>query len=201
MARGVNKVILVGNMGQDPETKFMPSGGAVTNVSIATSESWKDKTTGQPQERTEWHRVVFFNRLAEIAGEYLRKGSKVYVEGSLRTRKWQDQSGQDRYTTEIVASEMQMLDSRGDGAGMGGQAMGGQNQGGYAPPQQAPAMQQRAPQQQAPQQQAPQPMQQQQQASPQQGGYQQQPAQQQQPQQQAPQQPQSFDNFDDDIPF
>jgi len=201
MARGVNKVILVGNLGQDPETKFMPSGGAVTNVSIATSESWKDKNTGQPQERTEWHRVVFFNRLAEIAGEYLRKGGKVYVEGSLRTRKWQDQSGQDRYTTEIVASEMQMLDSRGDGAGMGSQAMGGQNQGGYAPPQQAPAMQQRAPQQQAPQQQAPQPMQQQQQASPQQGGYQQQPAQQQQPQQQAPQQPQSFDNFDDDIPF
>ena len=93
MARGVNKVILVGNLGQDPETKFMPSGGAVTNVSIATSESWKDKTTGQPQERTEWHRVVFFNRLAEIAGEYLRKGSKVYVEGSLRTRKWQDQGG------------------------------------------------------------------------------------------------------------
>lgn len=118
MARGINKVILVGNLGQDPETRFMPSGGAVTNVSIATSESWKDKQTGQPQERTEWHRVVFFNRLAEIAGEYLKKGSKVYVEGSLRTRKWQGQDGQDRYTTEIVASEMQMLDSRGgDSAG------------------------------------------------------------------------------------
>ncbi len=134
MARGVNKVILVGNCGQDPETKYMPSGNAVTNVSIATSESWKDKQTGQPQERTEWHRVVFFNRLGEIAGEYLRKGSKVYVEGSLRTRKWQDQSGQDRYTTEIVASEMQMLDSR-QGAG------GGYPQQGGAPAQQAPQQQ------------------------------------------------------------
>lgn len=117
MARGVNKVILVGNLGNDPETKYMPSGGAVTNITVATSESWKDKNTGQAQERTEWHRVVFFNKLAEIAGEYLRKGSKVYVEGSLRTRKWQDQSGQDRYTTEIVANEMQMLDSRGGAAG------------------------------------------------------------------------------------
>ena len=114
MTQGINKVILVGNCGQDPDTKFMPNGNAVTNISIATSESWKDKQTGQQQERTEWHKVVFFNRLGEIAGEYLRKGSKVYVEGSLRTRKWQDQSGQDRYTTEIVASEMQMLDSRGD---------------------------------------------------------------------------------------
>lgn len=112
MARGINKVILIGNIGQDPEVKSMPNGNAVTNATIATSESWKDKQTGQQQDRTEWHRVVFFNRLAEIAGEYLRKGSKVYVEGSLRTRKWQDQSGQDRYTTEIVASEMQMLDSR-----------------------------------------------------------------------------------------
>ena len=117
MARGVNKVILVGNCGQDPESRYMPSGNAVTNVSIATSETWKDKQTGQPQERTEWHWVVFFNRLGEIAGEYLRKGSKVYVEGSLRTRKWQDQSGQDRYTTEIIASEMQMLDSRQSGGG------------------------------------------------------------------------------------
>jgi single-strand DNA-binding protein len=113
MARGINKVILIGNLGNDPETRYTQSGSAVTNISLATSETWKDKQTGQPQERTEWHRVVFFNRLAEIAGEYLRKGSKVYVEGSLRTRKWQDQSGQDRYTTEIVASEMQMLDSRG----------------------------------------------------------------------------------------
>ncbi len=127
MARGINKVILIGNLGNDPETRYMPSGGAVTNISLATSETWKDKQTGQPQERTEWHRIVFFNRLAEIAGEYLRKGSKVYVEGSLRTRKWQDQSGQDKYTTEIVANEMQMLDSRGGGQGM--------DQGGaYAPP-------------------------------------------------------------------
>jgi single-strand DNA-binding protein len=113
MARGINKVILVGNLGKDPEGKFMPNGNAVTNITIATSESWKDKQTGQQQERTEWHRVVFFNRLAEIATEYLKKGSKVYLEGSLRTRKWQAQDGQDRYTTEIVASEMQMLDSRG----------------------------------------------------------------------------------------
>ncbi|MBT7437282.1 MAG: single-stranded DNA-binding protein [Cellvibrionales bacterium] len=112
MARGINKVILVGNLGKDPEGKFMPNGNAVTNIAIATSESWKDKQTGQQQERTEWHRVVFFNRLAEIATEYLKKGSKVYIEGSLRTRKWQAQDGQDRYTTEIVASEMQMLDSR-----------------------------------------------------------------------------------------
>lgn len=105
-------------MGNDPESNELPSGGAVTNISVATSESWKDKKTGQQQERTEWHRVVFFNRLAEIANEYLKKGSKVYVEGSLRTRKWQDKQGQDRYTTEIVASEMQMLDSKdasGDG--------------------------------------------------------------------------------------
>ena len=114
MARGVNKVILVGNCGQDPETRVIPSTGAsVTNLSLATSESWKDRVTGDQQERTEWHRVVFFNRLAEIAGEYVRKGSKLYIEGSLRTRKWQGQDGQDRYTTEIVGSEMQMLDSRG----------------------------------------------------------------------------------------
>lgn len=110
MARGINRVILIGNLGNDPETKFLPSGGAVTNISLATSEAWKDRQTGQMQERTEWHRVVFFNKLAEIAGEYLKKGSKVYVEGSLRTRKWQGQDGQDRFTTEIVASEMQMLD-------------------------------------------------------------------------------------------
>ncbi|RLA20033.1 MAG: single-stranded DNA-binding protein [Gammaproteobacteria bacterium] len=113
--RGVNKVIIVGNMGKDPEVRYMPSGGAVTNITIATSEVWKDKQTGNNQERTEWHRVVFFNKLAEIAGEYLKKGSKVYIEGSLRTRKWQGQDGQDRYTTEIVASEMQMLDSRSGG--------------------------------------------------------------------------------------
>ncbi|MGD8589308.1 MAG: single-stranded DNA-binding protein [Chromatiales bacterium] len=116
MARGINKVILIGNLGRDPETRYMPSGGAVTTVTLATSDTWKDKNTGEPQERTEWHRVVFFNRLGEIAGEYLKKGSKVYVEGSLRTRKWQGQDGQDRYTTEIVASEMQMLDSKGGGS-------------------------------------------------------------------------------------
>lgn len=122
MARGINKVILVGNVGQDPEVKYMPSGGAVTNISVATSESWKDKNTGQQQERTEWHRVVFFGRLAEIAGEYLRKGSQVYIEGSLRTRKWQGQDGQDRYTTEIVVDvtgTMQMLGGRNDGGSAG----------------------------------------------------------------------------------
>ncbi|MEJ2360742.1 MAG: single-stranded DNA-binding protein [Gammaproteobacteria bacterium] len=113
MARGVNKVILIGNLGRDPEVRYMPNGQAVANVAIATSESWKDKNTGEQQERTEWHRVVFFRRLAEIAGEYLKKGSKVYIEGKLQTRKWQDNQGQDRYTTEIVANEMQMLDSRG----------------------------------------------------------------------------------------
>lgn len=111
-SKGVNKVILIGNLGADPETRYMPSGGAVTNIRLATSESWKDKNTGDTQERTEWHRVVFFNRLAEIAAEYLRKGSQVYIEGSIRTRKWQGQDGQDRYTTEIVANEMQMLGGR-----------------------------------------------------------------------------------------
>lgn len=141
MARGINKVILIGNLGQDPETRYMPSGGAVTNLTIATSESWKDKQTGQPQERTEWHRVVFYNRLAEIAGEYLKKGSKVYIEGSLRTRKWQDKNtGADRYITEIVANEMQMLDSRGGGEGMGGgQGYAQQTRAQQAPAQQAPA--------------------------------------------------------------
>jgi len=145
-SRGINKVILVGNLGNDPEHRVLPSGGGVTNISIATSETWKDKNTGQQQERTEWHRVVFFNRLAEIAAEYLRKGSKVYVEGSLRTRKWQDQSsGQDRYSTEIVANEMQMLDSRGAGGdggyggGMGGGAGGGNYQPAAAAPSPAPA--------------------------------------------------------------
>lgn len=142
-SRGVNKVILVGNLGADPETRFMPSGGSVTNVRLATSETWKDKQTGQPQERTEWHRVVFFNRLAEVAGEYLKKGSKIYVEGSIRTRKWQDQSGQDRYTTEIVGNEMQMLDSRGSSGGTGGG--GGYDQsypeasGGFEPAGNSPA--------------------------------------------------------------
>jgi single-strand DNA-binding protein len=177
MARGINKVILVGNVGQDPETKAMPSGNAVTNISVATSESWTDKASGQRQERTEWHRVVFFNRLAEIAGQYLRKGSKVYVEGSLRTRKWQDQSGQDRYTTEIVANEMQMLDSRGDGMG------GGDYQNSPAPAQNA--YHQGGGQQQAPQQNT------YQQSAPQQNTY----------QQPAPPQGGGFDDFDDDIPF
>ncbi len=116
MARGVNKAIIVGHLGRDPEVRYSASGAAVANVSIATTESWKEKQTGENNERTEWHRVVFFGRLAEIAGEYLKKGSQVYVEGRLQTRKWQDQSGQDRYTTEIVANDMQMLGSRG-GAG------------------------------------------------------------------------------------
>ncbi len=113
MARGINKVILVGNVGVDPDVRYLPNGNAVTTLSVATSESWKDKTTGEKQERTEWHRVVCFNRLGEIAGEYVRKGSKLYVEGSLRTRKWQDPQGQDKYTTEIVANDIQMLDSKG----------------------------------------------------------------------------------------
>lgn len=112
MARGINKVILIGNLGNDPEVRAMPSGGFVSMISLATSESWKDKNTGQQQDRTEWHRVVFFNRLAEIVRDYLKKGSKVYIEGKLQTRKWQDKQGQDRYTTEIIANELQMLDSR-----------------------------------------------------------------------------------------
>jgi single-strand DNA-binding protein len=120
MARGINKVILVGNLGKDPETRYMPSGKAVTNFSIATSESWKDKQTGEQKEQTEWHNIVMYDRLAEIAAEYLRKGSQVYVEGRLRTRKWQDKEGRDRYTTEIIANEMQMLGGRGGaGGGMG----------------------------------------------------------------------------------
>lgn len=113
--RGVNKVILIGTLGQDPEVKYLPSGGAVTNISVATSETWKDKNTGQKQEKTEWHRVVFFNKVAEIAGEYLKKGSQVYLEGSLRTRKWQAQDGTDRYSTEIVCDQMQMLGGRSEG--------------------------------------------------------------------------------------
>ncbi|MFP6792787.1 MAG: single-stranded DNA-binding protein [Pseudomonadales bacterium] len=123
MARGINKVILVGNLGRDPETRYMPSGGAVTNVSIATSKGWKDRDSGEQKERTEWHRIVFFNRLAEIAGEYLKRGSKVYIEGELRTRDW-EKDGQKHYTTEVVASEMQMLDSRGEMGG-GGSSSGG----------------------------------------------------------------------------
>lgn len=173
MSKGVNKVILIGNCGQDPETKYTGSGAAITNLSVATSESWKDKQTGEKQSRTEWHRVVFFNRLAEIAGEYLKKGSKVYIEGSLRTTKWQDQSGQDRYSTDIVVNEMQMLDSRGENGGQGG---GYQQAPQQRPPQQAP--------QQRPQQQ---------------GGH---PNQQQPAQHQEPQQGGGFDDdWDDDIPF
>jgi single-strand DNA-binding protein len=154
MARGINKVIIVGNVGGDPETRYMPSGSAVTNLTVATNESWKDKQTGEQKERTEWHRVAMFNRLAEIAAEYLRKGSQVYIEGKLRTRKWQDKSGQDRYTTEIIADEMQMLGGRGgsggggnfgggsqgggsQGGGQGGGQSGGQG-GGNAPPQPGP---------------------------------------------------------------
>ena len=120
MARGVNKVILVGNLGKDPEVRYMPSGNGVANVTLATTDSWKDKQSGEKQERTEWHNVVFYSRLAEIVGEYLKKGSQVYVEGRLQTRKWQDKSGNDRYTTEIIASDMQMLGSRGGSAGFSG---------------------------------------------------------------------------------
>jgi single-strand DNA-binding protein len=162
MARGVNKVILIGNLGVDPEVRYMPSGDAVTNVRIATTDTWRDKSSGEQREQTEWHSVVFFGKLAEIAGQYLRKGSKVYVEGSLRTRKWQGQDGQDRYTTEIRASDMQMLDSRGGGSaefdgpasqGVASQGPASRNgpppQGQGAPPQQrqAPAGQKPAQQQ------------------------------------------------------
>ena len=170
----INKVILVGNLGQDPEVKYMPSGGAVTNLSIATTDSWKDKSTGEKRENTEWHRVVFFNRLAEIAGEYLRKGSQIYVEGNLRTRSWED-NGVKKYSTEIVAREMQMLGSKGGGSS--DFAPQAQQQGGGAPQQQGGGQQYAQQGQQQPQQQA---------------------APQQQPQQAAPQ---NFDNFDDDIPF
>ncbi len=131
MARGVNKVILVGNLGADPEVKYMPNGNAVANVTLATSESWKDKQSGENKEKTEWHRVVFFRRLAEIAGEYLKKGSQIYIEGKLQTRKWQDKNGNDRYTTEIIANEMQMLGGRGGG--------GSADFGGTSASQSAPA--------------------------------------------------------------
>ncbi len=129
MARGVNKVILIGNLGADPEVRYTQSQSAVANLRIATSEQWRDKQTGENRENTEWHNVVMFGRLGEIAGEYLKKGSKVYVEGRLQTRKWQDKSGNDRYTTEIVANDMQMLDSRGDGGGGGN--FGGGDRGGF----------------------------------------------------------------------
>jgi len=203
MARGVNKVILIGTLGSDPEVRFMPNGNAVANISLATNESWKDKNTGQMQEKTEWHRVVVFGKLAEVAGEYLRKGSQVYFEGKLQTRKWQDQAtGQDKYTTEVVVDfggQMQMLGGRGDSAGA--PAGGFQAQ---QPAQQPGGFTQQAPQQQA----ASQQQQQQGGFQPQQGGFQ--PQQQAAPQQQGGFQPQrqapaappepSMD-FDDDIPF
>lgn len=210
MARGVNKVILIGTLGSDPEVRYMPNGNAVANISLATNESWKDKNTGQMQEKTEWHRVVVFGKLAEVAGEYLRKGSQVYFEGKLQTRKWQDQStGQDKYTTEVVVDfggQMQMLGGRGDNAG----ASGGQFQnkpantpGGFAQTNQGMGQQpaQQAPQQQAPQQ-AAQPNQPYQSQQPQ-GGYQaqQSPARQQAPQQAPAQAPAPSMDFDDDIPF
>ncbi|MCM2678555.1 single-stranded DNA-binding protein [Echinimonas agarilytica] len=193
--RGVNKVILVGNLGQDPEVRYMPNGNAVANITVATSESWKDQQ-GQLQEKTEWHRVTLFRKLGEIAGEYLKKGSQVYIEGKLQTRKWQDQQGQDRYTTEIIADQMQMLGSRNSGGqqgqgapGMGAPmaqqpAQGGQNYGG--------------------QQQAPQHGGQQQQYNQGGGAPAQQPRQQAPQQQNAPQQQFGGEpsvDFDDDIPF
>lgn len=127
MARGINKAILIGNLGADPEVRYTPANTAVCNIRIATSETWRDKQSGEPQEKTEWHNVVLFGRLGEIAGEYLKKGSKVYIEGRLQTRKWQGQDGQDRYTTEIVANEMQMLDGRGGSAPMDEGGYGGQS--------------------------------------------------------------------------
>ncbi|BCK29360.1 single-stranded DNA-binding protein [Vibrio cholerae] len=156
-SRGVNKVILIGNLGQDPEVRYMPSGGAVANITIATSETWRDKATGEQKEKTEWHRVTLYGKLAEVAGEYLRKGSQVYIEGQLQTRKWQDQSGQDRYSTEVVVQGyngiMQMLGGRTQQGGM--PAQGGMNapaqQGSWGQPQQ-PAKQHQPMQQSAPQQ-------------------------------------------------
>ncbi len=138
-SRGVNKVILVGNLGQDPEVRYMPNGGAVANITLATSESWRDKQTGENKEITEWHRVVLFGKLAEVAGEYLRKGSQVYIEGQLRTRKWQDQGGQERYTTEVVVNvggTMQMLGGRQQGGNAAAGAQGGGNNNGWGQPQQ-----------------------------------------------------------------
>ncbi len=206
MARGLNKVMIIGNVGSDPELRYMPNGNPVANFSVATTENWKDKQTGEKQERTEWHRLVMYNRLAEICGEYLRKGSKIYIEGSLRTRKWQDQAGVDKYMTEIIASEMQMLDGKGTNSGAGfnpantgmqqnqqnnnqpGFQMGGQQQAAtqqYQPPSQ-PAYQ--AAPQSAPSQQGFSPSQAA--ASPQ--GF--------SPSQAAAPAP-VMDNFDDDVPF
>ncbi|BBL90054.1 single-stranded DNA-binding protein [Vibrio rotiferianus] len=175
-SRGVNKVIIMGNLGQDPEVKYSANGNAIANITVATSETWRDKATGEQREKTEWHRVALFGKTAEIAGEYLRRGSQVYLEGQLQTRKWQDQNGQDRYTTEVVvqwpSGQMQLLGGRQGGAPMGAGQQ--QQQGGWGQPQQPAQQQYNAPQQ--------------------------------QPQQQAPQQPQQQYNeppmdFDDDIPF
>ncbi|MGI0118175.1 single-stranded DNA-binding protein [Zooshikella sp. RANM57] len=193
--RGVNKVILIGNLGADPEVRYMPNGNAVTNLSIATSEQWKDKQTGQPQERTEWHRVVMFGKLAEVAGQYLRKGSKVYLEGKLQTRKWQAQDGSDRYTTEIVvdiSGQMQMLDSRQDGPGAPNQGFNRQQN--MAPQQNMPSQQ---PQQNFNNQ----PPVGQQYAQPQPMGGHQAPNNQAQPSQNTAPAMDNFDDFDDDIPF
>ena len=229
MARGINKVILIGNLGQDPEIRYTQNQKQVANLSIATTESWTDRQTGQKQEKTEWHKVVFFDRLAEVVGQYLKKGSKIYIEGKLQTRKWQNQQGVDQYTTEIVGNEMQMLDGRGDGGGQNYGNAGQQMQGGFQQPQHQQAPQQQAYAAPAPQQQpqqayaapAPQPAPQYQQqayAAPQQPAQQSYaaPAPQPAPQAyasptqaptQAPaaksQQPasQSFNDFDDDIPF
>lgn len=189
-SRGVNKVILVGNLGQDPEVRYMPNGNAVANLTLATSETWKDKQTGEQKEQTEWHRVTMYRRLAEIVGEYLKKGSKIYVEGRLQTRKWQDQQGQDRYTTEIVANEMQMLDSRSPG---GNQPQYQPSQQGGSQPQQGASGFQQGGQQPV--------------AAPQQpqGGFQQGGKQQANQPPAAPQQASNFNepslDFDDDIPF
>jgi len=139
MARGVNKAIIVGNVGQDPEVRYMPSGSAVAEVSVATSEQWKDKTSGEKQERTEWHRITFFGRLAEIVGEYIKKGSQIYVEGSIRTEKWQDKQGNDRYTTKIIANEMQMLGGRTGGSTSFDQSAPAQSYNQAPSKQQAPA--------------------------------------------------------------
>lgn len=194
-SRGINKVILIGNLGQDPEVRYMPSGGAVTNITLATSETWRDKQTGEQKERTEWHRVVFMGKLAEVAGEYLKKGSQVYVEGKLQTRKWQDQSGQERYTTEVLVDSfsgvMQMLGGRPQGGA--GQSMGGQPQGNWGQPQQSMPAQQ--PMNQARPAAAPQQNMQPPQA---QGGYGR-PAQ--QPQSAPPVYNEPPMDFDDDIPF
>ena len=138
MARGINKVILVGHLGRDPEIRYASSGSAIANISLATSESWKDRNTGEKQERTEWHRVVFFGRLAEIAGEYLKKGAQVYIEGRLQTRKWQDKEGQDRYTTEVVANEMQMLGAKAGGGDFAGAPASNTSQSAPAPATAAP---------------------------------------------------------------